>query len=66
VTFDEPYRHTCGTCRREFTHGIHIGRNVDSKQARYASYCCADCRNQGEKRFAESDRAIRNREVGRK
>lgn len=62
----DDYLFRCDNCRREFTHGIHVGRNVHTKQSRYASYCCADCRNQGEKKFAESDRAIRNGEIGRK
>lgn len=62
----EPETFRCNHCRRDFQYGIHIGRNIDSRQARYANYCCADCRNQGEKKFAESDRAIRNREIGRK
>lgn len=58
----EPYRHTCGHCRREFRFGIHVGRNVNRKQARYASYCSVLCKNLGEMRFEEQDRRIRNQE----
>lgn len=55
----------CDNCREEFAHGIHIGRNVDRKRARYANYCSAPCRDAREAQFRESDRKIRNREVGR-
>ncbi len=53
---------TCGHCRRQFTHGIHIGRNLDKRQARYADYCSRDCARQGERRFKEEDARIGNME----
>lgn len=52
-----PESYTCDQCGERFERGIHIGRNMHVPgHARYASYCCKFCRNQGELKFAKEPR----------